>query len=229
MAIALVANDSAQSTNSNGFTSGSIDTTGANFLIVHLSTNGTGGSISDSKSNTWVPLTESGGGAFAARQSRLFYVENATVGSGHTFTVTGTAIFPSIEYAAFSGVATSTSFDVENKNANNFTTTISTGSVTPSVNDELVVTGISFDDNTGVAIDSGFTISDTEQLGGGVAIGGALAYLIQTTATAKNPTWSWTNSTFENATTIACFKAAAAATKAIPIFQRKLRFLTRGF
>lgn len=211
MAIALVTNVEASASGSQNVTTGSIDTTGANLIVIAACTYnlGSGPTVTDSKSNTWAPLTKYQ--LANATTLRLYYCENPTVGSGHTFTVSTSLDYPSVCVAAFSGVKTSSSFDVENGTANASSSTIATGSVTPSEDNELVITGFCFG-NTGTAsIDNGFTITGQKQYNSSVNMGGALAYKIQTTAAAVNPTWTISGSPFQLATGIATFKAAAAA------------------
>ncbi len=192
MAIALVTNGTGLSTDSNGFTTGSFDTTGANFLIVGFvqsSATAGSGAISDSKSNTWLRLTEYTV-AFSDRFIAIYYAENATVGSGHTFTAAGTSNFPTIIMAAFSGVATSSTFDVENGVNNTFDSTQPSGSITPGADNEFGHTA------------------------------GATAYLIETTATAKNPTWTWSSGNARCGATVAAFKASGGVTTPITVFPR---------
>jgi len=194
LAIALVAHGVQGSTDSNGFTSSSIDTTGSNFLVVCLASQVFGtGTISDSNSNTWTALTNQIG-SFADRWCRVFYSENPTVGSGHTFTVTGTNIFPTIAYASFSGVATSSSFDVENgPGSTGYGTSTDTGTVTPSSTNELIVAGLNYDDNSVSTVDSGFTTIDTISRSGFGFSGIHFAYIVETSIVAKDPTFSWSN------------------------------------
>jgi len=209
VAIALITNTGQGSTTSNGFTTTAIDTTGANFLVLSLVTGISSGAISDSNGNTWSPLTQYSDG-FGDRYCQLFYVANATVGAGHTFSVTGIANFPSLFIAAFSGVASSP-FDVENGNTNAVNTSVQPGSITPGANNELIITGLQYSDSSTPTVNSSFTITDF--LPGGVTFGqegGALAYLIQTTATAENPTWSWTSNS-NNTAVIASFQASGGA------------------
>jgi hypothetical protein len=90
-------------------------------------------------------------------------------------------------------------------------TALATGSVTPSAANELVVTaeGQGAAGGSPFTINLGFTITDQKAQVGGQADGGGLAYLIQTTATAVNPTWTGV-SNGNMVVTIATFKAAAA-------------------
>ena len=100
--MALIVADSASG--GAGGSTGSVDTTGATILIaVGVADSGTP-SITDSKGNTWNSLTQVGGSFPTYHRCRLYYVENPTVGTGHTFTVAGTNA--SACFAAFDATAT---------------------------------------------------------------------------------------------------------------------------
>jgi hypothetical protein len=159
-------------------------------------------SLADSKSNTWIPLVEYGGGP----RIRLFYCLGPTVGSGHTFTGTASGGFPSVSVLALSGVLAASAFDAENGAA-----AVQPGSVTPSEDNEILITSLSFYPSNTVSINSGFTISNQVDFSNGVNMGLAMAYKIQTSAGAENPTWSPSSSFTEQASAIACFKSAAAS------------------
>ncbi len=208
---ALVAHGAAGalSSNNNGVTTAGINTTGANLIVVGVAAYGGGtfpGTLTDSLSNTWTILTpqNSGGSNYAV----LYYCYAPTVGSGQTFTYTSSFSFPSIGVAAFSG-AIASPFDQQNGAVAASGLTIQPGSVTPSVNNEVVLTVFS-DGASGVSfsIDSGFTITDQlQKLNNGTnnQEGLGLAYIIQTTAGATNPTWTAGGSS-TMAATIATFK-----------------------
>jgi hypothetical protein len=208
MAYSLVAHVKA-GTGASGGTSSAIDTSGADFLIMaYAGTSTQPVTVSDSKSgNTWTPLTSQS--VAGGEKALLYYAPNATVGSGHTFTVSGGGIFAGFCVAAFSGSKLASPFDVENKNSST-SSSVQTGSVTPSENNELVVVGFAFDPDiaSSIAIDSSFVFSDKLAYNAGNSYGAALAYLIQGTAGAVNPTASWTGSANVGAV-IATFKASA--------------------
>ncbi len=166
-------------------TSAGIDTTGATLLVIVQSAVSGMSAPSDSKGNTWTKLTEQGGSGVTA----IYYAANPTVGTGHTFTQGGTA--GSLAVAAFSGALTVAPFDQQSGAAWDGSSPDAAGSVTPSENNELVIAGAgsSF---TGPSIDGGFTIAQYTDFVGGTNYGSALAYLIQTTATAANPSWTTT-------------------------------------
>ena len=58
MAIALVSRGAGNSIDSNGFTTGALSTTGANFIVIGLCTADGTRAISDSKGNTYTALTQ---------------------------------------------------------------------------------------------------------------------------------------------------------------------------
>jgi hypothetical protein len=212
MTIALVVNVSGVSSGGSGFTTSSVDTTGATLLVASVNHfNGVNDAVvSDSNGNTWVGLTAQVSPTNNAR-TRLFYVVNPTVGAGHTFTLSPDVTFGTLQVAAFSGVATTSPFDAENGSSADTATSIQPGSVTPSEANCLVITSECLRDNslTGdtVSINGGFTITNQNPGVGSNYLQGALAYLIQTSAAAANPTWSWTTSD-SVAAAIAVFKSA---------------------
>lgn len=191
MAFALIAHAAAGCTGGDiiaGPTSG-VDTTGANLLIIVASIFGNFDAQlpTDNKGNTYVALTPLDG--TGANSVCIFICQSPTVGTGHTATWnTGGSVFPSIYFAAFSGAGSGTIVD-QQSNAQ----AVQPGSITPSEDNELIITG--FCTNGGGVTPSitagGFTVSDAIAfLASGDNEGGGLAYLIQTTAGAANPTWA---------------------------------------
>lgn len=200
-----------------GGTTSPIDTTGANLIVVAISDYAIqpASILSDSKSNTWNALTPAIGSAPYERTT-LYYCYNPTVGAGHTFTATSPSGFtyPSINVSAWSGSAASP-FDVENGGGSPGVSSIQAGSITPSANGELIIAANCFEHTAAWSIDSGFTITDQDVYGGGNNFGGAMAYFVQTTAAAINPTW--TNSQSNNVSAaIASFKVSGAPPAATP-------------
>lgn len=189
MAFSYLTSVSAGSTNSNNVTSGAIDTSGAKIIVVGVSrgTLGTVGAPTDNQGNTYTLAVNTN---VAARNSLLFYCINPTTNASHTFSYSDTSSFPAIYAAAFSGEADS--LDATNSNTTSGST-IQPGSVSPAGDNELFVTVVA--ENSGsvltVSIDSSFTI--VQELCSTVSAdyrGGAIAYKIQTTGSAENPTWS---------------------------------------
>lgn len=192
----------------NGGTTTAIDTTGADFFIVAVSsyTVGTGGSetVTDSVGNTYTALTAKSNASYET--IRLFYSYGSPHAS-HTFTYSDTSCYAHVAVIAFSG-SHATPFDQQNGvDSTGAVTTLSPGSVTPSENDELVICALGMYSNWNVSlsIDSGFTIEKSAT----AILSVAIAYKIQTTAGAENPAWSWTTAR-SSSTVIATFKKAAA-------------------
>jgi hypothetical protein len=212
--IGLLTHTEADTSSGNGVTTSAIDTTGATFLAMAIGSNSNGGNgapggISDSKGNTWTCGTATATGApgvFGA-QMQICYAWNPTVGTGHTFTYTFTGGGMSIAVAAFSNVKTvSTPYDQENEASTSPTdVTVSTGSITPSANNELILTATSLY-FTGETTPSSFTLIDSSVFPGGTYNGVALAYKVQTTAGAENATWTGDGNNSYRAAVIASIK-----------------------
>lgn len=189
---------------SSSSTTPSLNTTGANFIVIAVNSYGPGGAVTvtDSKSNTWTALTQQVAGE---SKSRLYYCYAPTVGTGHTFNATGGSFYGSIYVQAWAGMAAST-FDVENGNASaSSASTLQPGSVTPSQANELIITALAFNDNSAgiIAVNSSFAITDTVAFS---FTGGSMAWLIVSSTSAVNPTWNTTNNCTNRAATIATFK-----------------------
>lgn len=189
MSISFVAHQVYGAPGGGPFTTSAIDTTGADLICVYVSSDtGSSTGMSDSNGNTYTALTVHG--TTNPNNPRLYYCLAPTVGTGHTFTY-GSTGFPSILVQAFSGVA---SFDSQNGSGSTGISTLQTGSVTPPTAGCLIVTGTG-SQNIPSSINSGFTISDSIQIGGGVHYAAGMAYLIQTSAASVNPTWTFSATT----------------------------------
>ena len=174
---------------SGSVTTDAADTTGATLIIVwQIYYNGTP-AMADSKSNTWTGLTAYAGSG-ATYAVKIWYCITPTAGSGHTFTASG-SIYNSVVYAAFS--KTSPLFDTGKDNGVSGSasfTTIQPGSLTPSVDNCLVVTGVTWGNGGDGSIDSSFIALDQVANTDVATFRGMAAYKIQTTAGAENPTWT---------------------------------------
>lgn len=207
MAIALLVSTNGTG-NSASCTTSAIDTTGASLLIAFIAKRENAGTMSDSKGNTWNALTAS---TVTGSTEGIFYYASGsiTVGTGHTFTFAGANTFPRVLVSAWSGVH-GTPFDQQNGAANASTNSLATGSITPSEDNELVVAGCAYADTTTISVNASMTIMDQGIFNSGSGFwGGAHAYIVQTSAGAINPTFSFTNAG-QTAVRIASFKAAAA-------------------
>jgi hypothetical protein len=163
----------------NGGTTPTIDTTGANLIVMSAAYSGSA-AISDSKGNTYT-LGLSRGSSIIA----LFYCINPIVGTGHTFTIA--ASVGSITVAAFSSTLTpavDTSVTSQGSNGNGLNHTIGTSALTPSGNNGLVVSAGSFPAAYGgvLTAGSGFALADSQNYVSGTNFGCDLVCQIQTTA-----------------------------------------------
>ncbi len=173
-------------------TTATLNTTGASLLVIHVSyLAGNPPAISDSKGNSWTGLTEAT--TVVSGACRLFYVANPTVGTGHTFTFTGTGVSGCLIAAAFSGLRLSPDpFDTDATAIGGVSATqVAPGPITTSITDQLVVSGFAWNNNnTAAALNNGFTVTDSIDLLTGTNFGGAFGYKIQATITTYSPEWS---------------------------------------
>lgn len=198
MAIAFVIDDEAASTTGNNVTTPGVDTSGANLIVLAHCEDGSTDNPFDSNGNTWQHLTTYATGP----RIRIHYCFDPVVGAAHTFSVNTSGRSPSIAMAAFSGAA---SFDQESGTP----ASQQPGSITPAEDNELLITAASDGSvGTGRTVDAPFSSNLTASIaGGGPNYSIAMAYEIQTTATARNPTW---NTATNPVAAMAAFKAAAA-------------------
>lgn len=208
MSIVLVAHESGA--NRNTVVTPSVDSTGANLIVI-----GDGwyhgisadpdlvfDTIGGNNYASYTALTKRSVGNISVR---LWYSLPTVVGAGHFATVSGTDIYQGTSFSTWSGASVSP-FDVENGATGSSIASLATGSVSPSEDNCLIVSMVAHEDGSGISIDSGFTLIDTIAYSSGANEGTSLAYLIQTTASSVNPTWSWSSGPTYAATAIAVFK-----------------------
>jgi hypothetical protein len=123
----------------------SLDTTTADLIVVVM----TGGSFVtpvDSNGNTWTLAKHQSSGGNAGEVS-IWYCLNPTVGAGHTFTLTPS--FNTHAISAWSGSAPG-GFDQQNGTSlipsDGVTLTQSTGSITPTADNELLIAAFGLND-----------------------------------------------------------------------------------
>ena len=188
MTISLLTHTAKAGTSSSTVTTGAIDTTGATLIVLvvaqyFLSVGSNPPMLTDSAGNTWpyeTFYTDSVNPALC-----LAYCNAPVTSTTHTFT--NTEAYPSLAVAAFSGTALGAppEFAVGSGAGGQ------PGSSAPNSNGALIVTGVTSNDNTHTyAVDSGFTITDGVAGVPAASVDVGLAYLVQTTAAAVNPTWS---------------------------------------
>lgn len=183
-----------------------IDTSGATLLVMAIPyfSGFPDATYSDSKGNTWVALTEYSGGDM---RLSIFYVKNPVVGSGHTFHAEGAGSYNCVIAAAFNETDTAANAQNESGAGSASGTTQQPGSLTPPTDDSLLVTALGFVAGSGNAtINSDFTVTDTIISVGGYCV--ALAYKVQTSAGAENPTWTAPGAAANITAAMASFKHA---------------------
>lgn len=210
----LINSAQARETSSGVATTAGIDTTGANFLVAVTSNaqSAVPCVITDSKGNAWTSLTARA--VTGQGRIQIHYALNATVGSGHTATATSASGVPAIEFAAFDAVLTSGAVDQENGATSTSANQLSTGSITPTTDGQLIITGF-YSGATSIpaSIATNGIFAQVNQLiqTAGVNYGCMMAYGVQGTAAAVAATWQQGASVSNAAVAIASFKTAAAA------------------
>lgn len=164
--------------------------TSGNLIVISIGFSVGGGTVqdvADNYGNTWVRLTAH---TTADASHVLAYAQNCFTGPGHTFTVqSGADVFFAIAVEGFANGAVIGALDQQSGNATS-ATTIQPGSITPSQAGCVLVTGMC---GSGVTptINQSFTITDSvPDVASPPNVQVSCAYLIETTATAKNPTWT---------------------------------------
>lgn len=211
MSIALVDHKIAGGSATNTTTSAAMNSTNANFLSVGYNFYNVLNipALSDSKGNTFTTTLSVEHSDTALTQGFYYASGTPVVGSSHTFTLSAAlACYPSISPAAFSGVKTTSPIDQQNNNKTASSTTLAVGSVTPSEDNELLLACCA-DSWTGTVTVNAGSMLDQLAAVGGFSYALATAYEIQTTATVRNLTFSYSPAA-RTGGTVVTVKAAAA-------------------
>lgn len=175
-------------------TTDAVNSTGAKFIVLTISSySSTAYTVTDSKGNTILGGVDHNDGGNL--HVKIYRIEDVTgAGSGHTFTADpgGSSMYIGMTVEGFDdGPLT---LDQETAvNTVSGSSPLSTGSLTPSVNNCLVIAAFEADVASSISINGGFTAFAQDS--GGANEANAIAYLIQTSATAANPAWTWTGTT----------------------------------
>lgn len=187
-----------------GITTTAIDTTGADLIVIWTAWLGAPPTITDSKGNTWIALTQRNGTSLFS--GRFYYCVAPTVGSGHTFSALNTNTFSSISVMAFNGVHRTNPY-ITDVGANGTGTTIQPGSITPTGRNMLLVAASAHQPSGFPSINSGFIVNDAGvTYSSGNHPGIRLAYQTQVAATARNPTWT-RSGTGDGVAAMVCFRS----------------------
>lgn len=175
-------------------TSWTLDTTGADLIVILVGTFDpwmpTSSGVTDDAGNTYDPATLYGGGS-GANGLRFFYKHSPATGSTVSFTTdAATALYVFYGVLVFSGSGASP-LDQENGTtaSGGGIDTAQPGSITPSVDNSLVVSGIfRYASGASPTVDSGMTYYGVGA-SGNIGMGG-IGWVVQTAKTAINPTWT---------------------------------------
>ena len=187
-----------------------MNTTGANLLVACVSSHHSvqNVTVADSMGNSW--NLAASGTEFWDGDIRLFYSVPTATSTTHKFRVNGSdGVMASINVTAWSGAAAGPLDDTAAAAPDHAVTSIQPGLVTPSQNNEILIsclTNAHDSSNMSRSINGGFTVSGQigfDETNYSMSIAGA--YLVQTTATDANPTWSFSVNDAANAV-IATFK-----------------------
>jgi hypothetical protein len=195
---AFIGTQSAQCNASCTATTGGLNTGSADFCVagvLEFVADPATGTMSDSAGNTWHHLTTVNNSTINNTEIVFWYTYNGVsafiTNTSDTFSFVGTS-YPTMIVSCYSGVATATDpFDKENGLITSGTTNYQTGSVTPTVNNELLVSlsgDFSGTNGNSYTIDSGFTTTGNAQNNNNLIV--VHAYYTQPTAGAINPTWT---------------------------------------
>jgi hypothetical protein len=202
----LIAQSAAGSTNSSSVTTSGINTTGATLLLAAVSSYTGLAAVTDSLGNIW----QTSKNTTVAASLVVYYCANPKTGASHTFTATclSGASSPAIAVQAFGGVDTLLAQPTLVSGSG--VTSIQGAIVTPIFPNCFVVSAVSHF-QTATTINMSFA-AETVNGSSGSCCAVGLAYLIQTTATAENPTWSWTGSSGSASTINIVFGSSANIT-----------------
>jgi N-acetylmuramoyl-L-alanine amidase len=208
-----------QGSGSSSLTMGPINTTGASAIAIAVASFKGISSVTDNLGNgSATGLTATSGGS---PNNQLFYWQTPNVGSAHTFTVNGSSgLYASACVFVMSGIS-GTYSGVQSANSAGYgSSSCQAGSIAPASGPQIVITGFGVYTPIGVPnLDSSFTVGAYQAGAGGSAFGEAAGYIIQSSGTATNPKWNWSNAASTPSCVIAAFGGVAGVpTAASPSF-----------
>lgn len=211
MAITLISKAIAGSSDGNAVASGLIDSTGASLLYgAWVESAGVAkGTLTDTKSNIWIPLTSWLSNAGSGVRVNVSYVLSPTAGSAHGANVASAGGFPSVAFRAYGGV-NSAGFDTEiGQGSNSQVATWDPSVLTPSAITNLMLAACGFSFGvSGVTIGSSFINLDSVANGGN-NYAFSVADKINLSAT-EDPFFSWITSS-DAAAALASFKQSSGS------------------
>ncbi len=203
---------------SSGFTTAT-DITGATWIAVLLSWYTPISSLSyfdcsqsnNTPLNTWVPLTAQT--SANGEQAQWLYCLGPSTVTDWQFKTAGVSTFCSTVVLWGTGNKSIAAFDTENGAIGAAVSSLNTGTVTPAENNEMVLTGVTFDPS-GVPTVSGYTDPGGTDNLTATHLGAHAGYVIQTTAGSTSATW--VGSSNIRAVVIATFKSSTGGGSTFP-------------
>lgn len=194
MAVELKSSYGQASTDSNGFTTSGVDTSGASLIFILVSCYGsvTAPVLTDSKGNSWTELVEQSDGT--TRCKTYYAYDPSKVDASHTFTLAQNGSYCSIAVAAFSG--TKTSSDPLTDQQGNFQSTgdptITAPSITAATGGDLMITCEATHSANVASVDNGGSGAAFAILQQGSDTGNARGYALawKTITGTFQPTWT---------------------------------------
>lgn len=190
-------------------TAGSIDTTGASVILVFITDyNGNPAStISDNQSNSYGSpiLAPSLSGSVRVQVWVKF---SPTTNAAHTWTTGASAFAPSLAVLALTNTAVSAVDQTISASAT-ASATVQPGSITPSASNGIIITGYG-SANIHDSVSAPFSPVDGQIIVSGEHESLAMSFEIQTTATARNPTWTWAFGVDSTAWSVSILEPTAA-------------------
>lgn len=186
-----------------------INSTGATLIVFHVSRNTESCAISDNKGNTFTLIQSVTSGTMV---SEIYYCipPAANTGVNHYFIYQACVppgAMPSIDVMVLSATNISSPIDQQNSAAISSALSGQPGSITPTANNEIVITAVNANTSTAAPIISaGYTVSSSINFTAGRHVASGMAYSLQTLAAATNPTWTYGSSTI-SAQNIVSFRA----------------------
>ena len=179
-----------------GTVSATVNTTGATMIVVQGGDSGTSFvALSDTAANTFTTIRTD---TYPTIPTRLtaYYVTNPITSGSDVFTFTSSVGQPSICVSAWTGNGTYP-VDVQSGANGSFSTSANPGSITPTGNNEMVLTSVvPKNDGSSPTVSAGFSVIGALASSPGNSVSMAMAYKIQATPSALNPTWSFATSPY---------------------------------
>jgi hypothetical protein len=222
MAYTLVSSINISGTAIDSWTSSAspVDTTGVDLITIGVCSADSAGATppdADSKGNAYT-LAKTKSNSLGGSRAAIYYKQNPTVGSGHYWSLTTTGHYYSIAVRCWSG-SVSSPLDTSSGDGQSTTgaTTCALTSVTPTVDNCLVLAAWAINESVGYSVTAPLTELNEVGWVNNVNIGLETGYVIQTATTAITAT-----ATFAVANQVAgvcvAFKAAAVtAATALPV------------